>query len=498
MTAVSLSQCDLWRLQESYYSSLGVQAWNERTPYYVTNSTVIAEAYADLLVAMLLDRPLENPDEPLTLLEVGTGTGRLAFYLARELERKLAYFPATRKVRFRLVLTDLAEANLEFWDQHERLQGDRFDFALFRAGEDPALKLRRSGETIERFTNPLVVIANYFFDSLAQDEFRVKDGVLEECLVELVRKTPNQEARDARDVEVVRSYQAIDPTTRYAERDLSELLQHYTRTVTKGSFTIPTASLAVLRGLRKLGRLVMLSSDRAFTSVEHMTHYPDHPFQLHEGAFSHLVNYPALTDTFKQAWLTTHRYLDSLQTVCALDLEEELPHLDYAFRERLDRVNLVNTANEMFALVRDRTDSWRTSLPAFVRLNLADPQALAACANKLAGVLPRLNYSEGSDLVELLETVWRNDYHFPGGPNLTFWLGHLSYGIGRFEPALDFFQRTIDRYGRDEVLLFLKGNCLDALGRREEACDCYQQALMIKPDFLEAQKALLEAPAPAP
>lgn len=498
MTAVSLSQCDLWRLQENHYRNLGVQAWNERTPYYVTNSTVIAEAYADLILAMLLDRPLEHPDEPLTLLEVGTGTGRLSFYLARELERKLAYFPATRSLRFRLVLTDLAEANLEFWEQHERLQGERFDFALFRAGEDPVLKLRRSGETIQSFANPLVVIANYFFDSLAQDEFRVKDGVLEECLVELVRKTPNQEPRDARDVEVVRSYQAIDPTTRYAERNLSELLQHYTRTVTKGSFTIPTASLAVLRGLRKLGRLILLSSDRAFTSVEHMTHYPDHPLQLHEGAFSHLVNYPALTGTFEQAWLTSHRYLDSLQTVCALDLEGDFPHLNYAFRERFDRVNLVNTANEMFALVRDRSDSWRTALPAFVRLNLADPQALAACANKLAGVLPRLNFSEGSDLVELLGRTWENDYHFPGGPNLTFWLGHLSYGIGRFEPALDFFQRTIDRYGRDEVLLFLKGNCLDALGRREEACECYQQALSIKPDFLEARKALFEAPQGAP
>lgn len=56
-------------------------AWDDKTPYYVTNSQVISESYADLITAFLLDHP---PDvgQPLYILEMGSGTGRFGYRLA--------------------------------------------------------------------------------------------------------------------------------------------------------------------------------------------------------------------------------------------------------------------------------------------------------------------------------------------------------------------------------------------------------------------------------
>ncbi|MEW6282606.1 MAG: tetratricopeptide repeat protein, partial [Candidatus Eremiobacterota bacterium] len=239
--------------------------------------------------------------------------------------------------------------------------------------------------------------------------------------------------------------------------------------------------------LRSLGRLVMLSSDRGFTTLEDLSVYPSHPHDVHEGAFSFLVNYHALGSTFRHTLHTTHHYLNSIQTVCCLDLEGPFPHLEYAFREHLDRPGTINAVNELFGLVRDRPDHWRSSLPAFVRLNLYDTQALSMAATRFLEHVKKPNHTEGLDLVDLYERVWENDYHFKGSPNVTFWLAQLYYQLGFPDRSLSFLEETARRTGDDEVLLFLRGQCYQSLGMRDEARDCYRRSLSIKPDFTEAR-----------
>src|SRR6185312_7239793 len=93
------------------------------------------------------------------------------------------------------------------------LADERLDFARFDIGGDRALALRRRGIELERVTNPLVVIANYVFDSVPADAFAVSDGALEECLVSVHG-----------DMEL--SYSRA-PATAYGDDDLDALLEHY-------------------------------------------------------------------------------------------------------------------------------------------------------------------------------------------------------------------------------------------------------------------------------
>jgi tetratricopeptide (TPR) repeat protein len=413
------------------------------------------------------------------------------------LKRKLAYFPALAAVKFCVVLSDIVEANVRFWEQHPRFQElqSLVDFVLMEEGEENRLWLRRAQQDLQSTGNPLVVVANYFFDSIPHDEFRLTAGRLEECLLEIVPKAvrPNSspDRLDARDIELDRSYRPIEAATYYENPQHRDVLLHYQQNLDEGSLTVPVAALDCLDRLRQLGKLLLLSSDRGFTSPAAMAVYPDHPLALHEGCFSHMVNYHALGLTFQSALSTRRHLLDGVQTVCFSDYAQG-PHLDYAFRERLERSNSINNANELFALVRDKPPF--NALLGFVRLNLNDPNAFSAVAKRLSESLPRLSYGEHQEIVSTLEQVWDNDFYFKGSPNITFWIAHLYACLGLFDRALWFYDKTIERQGADAMLRYLQGSCWHALGNHQEARNFYQQALQLQPDMAEARQALHSLP----
>ena len=59
------------------------------------------------------------------------------------------------------------------------------DFARFDLEQDEALRLAVSGERVEKgkLRNPCLVIANYAFDTVRHDVYRVRSGLLQEALV---------------------------------------------------------------------------------------------------------------------------------------------------------------------------------------------------------------------------------------------------------------------------------------------------------------------------
>lgn len=488
-----ISQCSLWKLQEDYYRNLGMAAWDNRTPYFVTNSQLVADGYASLILATLLDRPADL-SEPVYVVEFGSGPGRLGYNLIRELERKRRHFPATQNVRFQIVLTDISEDTVRFWESHPRFAEVPFwvDFALWSPLAGEGLRLRKSGKLLQSARNPVFVLANYFFDSLPHDEFYIKDGTVEERLVEVVPKanpTYSSPSRlDVRDVELQYSYAPVDPATYYQDPTCAALLQGYAHAVRQGAVTIPLGSLAALTQLRALGQLVLLSSDRGFTQLDALASYPDHPWALHHGCFSHMVNYDAIGRSFKKYLHTSHHMVDRIQTVYCSDIAEPMPHVEYEWCERMDRSNPVTSGPALFHL--GRGEPTLAGLLSMIRLNLYDPNALAMVGMQLAPLLKGITYGEHLDVVATLEECWRNDYFFKGSSNSMFWLGHLYQTIGLFDRALWFFTQTIERLGADAMLWYLSGGCHEELGNPAQAVECYNRALKIDPAMPEATEAL--------
>src|SRR5438132_8998 len=135
-SGMPLAQSMVWQLQRTFYADQGVAAWSQSgVPQSITNSPIIARAYARIVLGFLRDMSAElNPNEPVYIVELGAGSGRFAY-------RFLKAFTALREEtsdadqRFTYVLTDAAPSVLDYWRDNPRLQpfvaAGVLDFAHF-------------------------------------------------------------------------------------------------------------------------------------------------------------------------------------------------------------------------------------------------------------------------------------------------------------------------------------------------------------------------------
>ena len=134
------SEAPIWELQRTYYEEQGIGAWqSEEVPQYITSNPSIAVAYAEIIFGFLQDRAkLGYTLEPVTILELGAGSGRLAYHIVKELCELRDYASITLPP-FRYVMSDLAFKNITFWQQHRSLlpfvEQGVLDFAQFDAVE---------------------------------------------------------------------------------------------------------------------------------------------------------------------------------------------------------------------------------------------------------------------------------------------------------------------------------------------------------------------------
>ena len=205
MARLSESQA-LWSQLFEYYEGKAQDAWHSGdVPFHITSNAHQAKAYARLIEAYVDDhrfaavadgkrgaRAALDPNEPLYIIELGAGHGQFALLLLAELARRFGggddgdadRVAPRRRQRVVYVATDLAPSNVAAWQRDPRFaahaRSGLLDFAVFDCLSGRELRLRRSGATLAPGTvrNPLVVVANYLFDSLPADAFRVARGAL--------------------------------------------------------------------------------------------------------------------------------------------------------------------------------------------------------------------------------------------------------------------------------------------------------------------------------
>src|SRR5262249_51653777 len=134
----------------------------------------------------LLDAlPSLDLEQPLYILELATGSGTFSFYAMRALRSRLASLPQLAGFDWRYVMTDFTESTVSAWDAVSsfaelRAEG-RVESAVFWPEVDERIPLRGTGTVLAPTTNPTVVVANYFFDSIRSDCFRIRNGELLEA-----------------------------------------------------------------------------------------------------------------------------------------------------------------------------------------------------------------------------------------------------------------------------------------------------------------------------
>lgn len=501
-----LSRSMLWELQREFFARQGVEAWRQGTvPHYITSNPFIASAYAQVVLGFLRDcqagSPPLDPGQPVYIVELGAGSGRFSFHFLKKFLAVFARSPL-KHIPVKYVMTDFAEANLDYWREHPSLapwvEQGWLDFARFDAGNDRELRLRHAGETLAPggVRNPLVVLANYVFDSLPQDAFAIRYGQLCESLVSLT--SPQEEADlsapDLLDrVQIAYAHQPLNGTY-YDDPDWEDILRDYGARLADTAFLFPCAALGCLRDLSQIsgGRLLLLSADKGYSREEDLLGWGEPVLARHGSCFSMLVNYHALGQYVRRQGgqvLGGDRRHESL-AVCAYILGGPpggAVETRQAFAAAVEQFG----PDDFFTLIKgiqNMCDS--LSLPqllAYLRLSGWDANVLLGCYPSLLERAASLSEPERGALCQAIGHVW--DTYYPIGEeiDLAFCLGVLLYGMSYYRQALDYFGHSSRLYGPDAGTAYHMGMCHYGLRQLEAALACVEQALELDPAFAPAR-----------
>ncbi|HEV2862322.1 MAG TPA: tetratricopeptide repeat protein [Pyrinomonadaceae bacterium] len=412
---------------------------------------------------------------------------------------------ALKGIPVRYVMTDLAERNLEYWRAHPRLrplvEEGSLDFALFDAERGRELTPVVSGEPLSAgaMRNPLMVVSNYFFDSLPQDAFAVAEGRLSEMLVTVStpRREPDPEDPDILSrVEVAYDHAPADGDY-YEDPAWNRILEDYSRRLPSAAFLFPVAALKCVEYFHALsgGRMLLLSGDRGYCDDEAILRGEGTPTPAVHGSFSMMVDYQAVGEYCRhlggQVLHPAHR-AESLNVSAFLfggPADGGFVETRQAYEEAVEKFGPDDffTLKEGVAGVYDSLSPGQ--LLAFLRLSGWDHRRFLECLHVFKRHLPELDETRKRELGRAVRSVW--DAYLPIGEeeDLAFHLGTLLLEMESYAEALEFLQHSEDLYGPEPGTAYNMAVCCHGLRQTAKALEHVNRALELDADF-DAARAL--------
>src|SRR5215813_72810 len=489
-TQVALSQSVIWRRQREFYVQRGIKAWTEdRIPQFITNNPFIAEIYARIVFNFLSECPDLSAPKPLRILELGAGVGKFSYLFLRHLTTLLrSQDMAPETVRY--CMTDCSDSFPAAWRASgyfaDFVQAGILQFERFEVGSEIKSEFLRS-------RGPLVVIANYVFDSLPQDAFVIKDADLSEALV--TTSAPAQAADELRGLQL--SYKNVAVSTeRYEDRSWNQILEQSRKKFSAATVLFPSAALRTLHQLHRftVGRMLVLAADKGFAYEEEWALSQSPPtLEFHApNCFSQMVNFDAIAKYFRASGgeaLLPEKHSSSL-SICVFIQgrpDDRFPATLTAYRE----AQAVLGPDDVFTLL-----AWlnahmeEMTLPQILsalRLTRWDPIALM----RLFPVLGRQLRTIGAERYDLRDAVfktWTN--HFPVTQReneLAFQCGVILLELRFFAEAAEMFRTSQSVFGPSAATSYNLGLCSLGMGVSSEALSFMVEACRLDPKFEPAR-----------
>jgi tetratricopeptide (TPR) repeat protein len=496
---VPLSQSIIWRMQRDIYVRRGLQSWSEDlVPNFATNNPFFAETYAGIVAGFFEDCIADGlpTGAPLRIVELGAGPGKFCYLFLRTLTSLLrAKGLGIESVRY--CMTDCSEALIAWWRGNsylaEFVQSGVLHFeSLEVGGEVHSPFLENQGGT----SSPLVVIANYIFDTLPQDAFAVKDGQISEFLV--TTTSPSADVNGKPALSRLRlSYKNVPvPEGRYSETSWNEILEEYRRRLVGVTVLFPVHALKGLQALSRFsdGRVLVMAGDKGFAHEDAL--------QLNQGpptldfhapnCFSQMVNLDAIGKYF-QAWggqaLLPDKHFSGLN-ICGFlrGFPDDLFPLTKAAYQEAQSAFGSDDLFTLFAWLNAHMDEMSVQqMLAALRLTRWDPIAFMRFFPVLARQIRTVS-AERMDLRTAVLRTWDNHYPIAAKENeLAFRCGVILLELRFFEEAVSMFKTSQRTFAPSAATSYNLGLCLQGLDRRSEALACMIEACTLDPAFEPAR-----------
>ncbi len=508
-TRYRFSEAPIWDLQRQYYEDAGMQAWrNDQVPQFITSNPMIGGAYAEMIFGLLLDRAGQGHiDEPVCIVELGAGAGRLACHVLHELRDMIAVADMPLpKVRY--WMTDLAMSNVSAWREHPALQtfiaDGWLDFARFDAVEDSELRLEVSGETIGAgaLAQPLVIVANYFFDGIPQELLYIGDGRVHEAdvFVGHVGEAPKHGISEVLDRLSLRYENRLAPEYEAESYPYRDLIRLYCEQLDDAYILFPAAGLACLDRLKALSieGYALITADKGDHLLEQLQN-PEPPELVRHGCFSFTANFHAFKHVLEQqgalAFFPPQHYLNiNVGCVLRLDSPKEYVHTRLAYRRSVERFG----PDEFYSLKelvdRHSEDMGIQQFLGFWRLGGYDAEWFVHNTKRISALLPEADEEELEDLFSGIERMWSSYYVMEQRYNLALDAGLILFEMERYEESKRYLELSIDAEQGDVVstVYYCLAICCFELERVEEAAGYLRELLKLEPDHEAAAELLQE------
>lgn len=436
-----LHQSPLFTRQTDVYEAMGMRAWSEGiVPWRATTCPLLADVEAELIAAFAKD-----VGGPVTIIDVGAGTGRLGFHLLPKLE--------ARGVEANVVLADVAPSNVRALAEQPQLAAlaatGRLSFEVF----DALAPTPRRGAT--------VLLAHYLFDSLPHRAFRVTEsGDVLEGLVD-VTQTPWA--------------WRYEPTSARPELEGRG----------PGTFLVPVGAaqaLAAWRGAFE-GPVLVLAADKGVTPRGPS----EDPLLAQHESVSAGVDFTALA-RLAEGW--EHSSPATASDVFALHAftTTKAPRLTDAWNQRgghNEVLHLLERFNELLAAKPDAH-----ALLGFLETTHDDPDLLAQLSPHLRELA--LDEQDAGRLVALLARAGERHFLFKQQLDVPFSLAITAHHLGALHLAIALYGRSLAENGAHPSTLLNLALAQKTLGRTEDACAALEVLLEAAPEHTRARALLAE------
>lgn len=505
----ALSQSYFWHLQRSFFKQQGVRAWNTgKVPHYATNNPYVAKAYGKVVFSFLRDwvsqknLPLDLI-QPVYIIELGTGSGRFAYHFLKQFFEFYAN-SALSHIPVKYVMTDLARQNLDFWRSHPKLQPylkqGLLDFALFDVESDRTLNLIHSNQTLKSTVNPLVVVGNYFFDSIPQDLFCLEKGQVYETLVSVSSSEDNPNFNDANlleNLEITYNNSAITVSNYYQNPTWNQILKDYQSSIDSSYLLFPCRALECIDTLRQLSgdRLLLLAGDKGYTRLEDLQNRSRPNLAFHKGCFSLMVNFQAIAEYTKhqQGQALVPNYLPRSLNICGFLFGDN----DYIETRQAYKLLIQQQSPDDFFTFKKAIEPHYDTLDlqqilAYLRFSGWDYRYLLGFFDNLMGRIETASDAWCQEIYRALHNVWETYYFIGEEQDLPFHLAMLFYKLGYYQDAIAFLDYSLQFYGEDPGMYYNQAMCYVRLESRELALQSLDRALTIQPQFTAAAELKTE------
>lgn len=490
-----LSHTDLWEKISAFYHKEGISAWSSQVPFYITSNPYLANAYAQVIIRFIQDINNASPqqkDQPIYVFELGSGSGMFSFYLLKSLFELQNYW-FNFKEKFIYIMSDLVEKNLDFSKNNSSfkpfIESGMLEFAFFNAESSDEILL--NGKRISLLGKPLVVIANYIFDSLSVDAFQINEHGIKELQIktkigaqalasESLSFTLEELDKDA--------YFAPIAFPRFSDSLIDQVLNHYQEQKIETTMLFPTGAISCLERLRKLSsRMMVLVADKA--SIEPVHDYLP-GFAIHGGCFSSTVDLHAISIyAAKTGGEAFHHPAESL-TLSAFFIGQNLSGYLETRRALAQSLAIVNPIQlyEIFGYFSATKSLINIeALLALLKLTAWDPVVFGQFFDV---VMANLEYASPSSIEQLADhahLIAKNIYYFPGVPDTYSLLGNFFQEIRRYEEAILYYQKSVDIFGASSNVLYNMGLCNYHINEKELAVTFMRKVLTVDSGYILAK-----------